>query len=116
MRAITCPVILGRVSTRSDGSLTLSFSTPELKPDEKVAFMEVQNSNLKMLLQPSDNDPAELKEVKGQFDTKTPGQRLRSVLYIYWKQADGTGEFENFYRRQIEEIINNIKQRLEPKA
>ncbi len=115
-RALTCPVILGRVSTRSDGSLTLSFSTPELKPDEKVAFMEMQNQNLKLLLQPSDADPAELKEVKGQFDTKTPSSRLRSVLYLFWKQADGTGEFESFYRRQMESMIDNIKQKLEPKT
>lgn len=115
MKAITCPVILGRVSTRSDGSLTLSFSTPELTPDEKVAFMEVQNTNLKMLLQPEDNEPAELKEVKGQFETKTPSQRLRAVLYIHWKQASGEGEFEDHYRRQMDQIINQFKNKLEPK-
>lgn len=116
MKALTCPVILTGAATRSDGSLSLRFSTPELSPDEKVAFMEIQNTNLKLLLQPVDNEPAELKEVKGQFDTKTPSQRLRAVLYILWKQADGTGEFEDFYKRRIEDIINSVKRKLEAKT
>ncbi len=115
MKAITCPTILDRVSTRSDGSLTLSFSTTELLPDEKLVFLELQKKNLKMLLQPTDEITTEMKEVRGQFETRTHSQRLRSCLYIYWKQADGTGEFETFYRRQMDEIINNIKTKLEPK-
>lgn len=113
-KAITCPVILGRCSTRADGSLSLTFSTPELTPDEKVALMELQNQNLKMLLQPSDSEPAEFKEVRGHFDTKTPSQRLRSVLFVFWKQADGTGDFEDFYRTRMSDIIDMIKKKLEP--
>ncbi len=112
MKAITCPVILDRVSTRSDGSLTLSFSTPELTPDEKLVFLELQKKNLKMLLQPTDEITTEMKEVRGQFETRTPSQRLRSCLYIYWKQASGQGEFDDFYRKQMDEIINNIKTKL----
>ena len=57
MKCITCPVILTGAATRSDGSLSLRFSTPELKPDEKTTFFEVLNQNMKMLLQPADNEP-----------------------------------------------------------
>lgn len=114
MKAITGSVILNRVATRVDGSLSLSFSTPELTNDEKLAFLQLQNTELKILLQASDSEP-ELKEIKGQFETKTPSQRLRAVLYIHWKQASGEGEFEEFYRRQMDTIINQIKNKLEPK-
>jgi len=114
MKAVTCPVILGRCSTRSDGSLSLNFSTPELTPDEKVALMELQNKNLKMLLQPTESEPVELKEVKGQFDRKTCSARMRGLLFVYWKQSDGTGEFEDFYRRWYESAMESIKDKLEP--
>ena len=67
----TCPVILMGSSTRNDGSLTLRFSTPELEAGEKTAFMELLNLNLKMLLQPADGEPVELKEVKNQIDKKS---------------------------------------------
>lgn len=114
-RAITCPIIITSCSTKSDGSLSIRCSTPELSADEKVAFMQVQNMNLKALFQPMESEPAELKEVKGQFDKKTPAQRLRATLFVLWKQADGTGEFEEFYRRRMEDIINKIKEKLEDK-
>ncbi len=106
---------MSSASTRSDGSLSLKFSTPELEASEKTAFFELLNLNLKMLLQPADGVPVELKEVKGQFDRKTPSQRLRAVLFVFWKQADGTGDFEDFYRKRIDDMIELFKKKLEPK-
>lgn len=114
MNAITCPVILTRASTRTDGSLGLSFATPELKPDEKVALMELCNKNLKMLLQPIDEPMTGLKDVKQEFDRKTPSQRLRAVLFVEWQQMGQTGEFEEHYRRKMEYFINSIKNGLNP--
>lgn len=115
VKAVTCPVILSSASTRSDGSLALKFITPELEASEKTAFFELLNLNLKMLLQPADGVPVELKEVKGQFDKKTPSARLRAVLFVFWKQADGTGDFEDFYRKRIDDVIEMFKKKLEPK-
>jgi len=81
MKALTCDVILTGVSTRADGSLGLRFTTPELQPDEKLAFLEATDQQLKMLLQPEGLADG-IKEVKGEFDRKTSSQRLRSVLFV----------------------------------
>jgi hypothetical protein len=101
-------------ATRVDGSLSLRFSTPELKPDEKTAFFEIQNANLNMLLQPQDNMPLELKDIKGEFDTKTPSQRLRASIFVWWSQQGKPGDFEDFYRRRMETIIEQVKAELQP--
>lgn len=114
MKAITCPVIITSASTRADGSLGLRLATPELKPDEKTAFFELLNVNLKMLLQPNDAEPAELKDIKGEFDTKTPSMRLRATLFVWWKQQQEPGEFEEFYRRNMEKLIEYVKGKLNP--
>lgn len=114
MKAITCPVILTSASTRADGSLSLRFSTPELRPDEKTAFFETLNINLKMLLQPESIEPAELKDIKGEFDTKTPSSRLRSVLFVRWSQANKPGDFDQYYLRRMEQIITEEKACLTP--
>ncbi len=114
MKAITCDVILTSASTRADGSLGLRLATPELKPDEKTVFFELLNQSLKMLLQPKDGEPAELKDVKKEFECKTPSQRLRAVLFVAWKQAKEPGEYEDFYREKMEFFINNVKQNLQP--
>jgi hypothetical protein len=76
--------------------------------------MDCTNTNLKMLLQPLDQEPAQLKEVKGQFDTKTPSQRLRAVMYVWFRQSKAQGEFEDFYKREMERIIETYKGHLEP--
>lgn len=111
-KAISCQVILSRASTRVDGSLGLSFSTPELKPEEKTVFFELMNQSMEMVLKPVDSEPTLTKEVKGQFDTKTPSQRLRAVLFVLWKQAIDDGDFDGFYKKQMEIIINRYKDKL----
>lgn len=110
-KAFSCPVIIGGVSTRSDGGLTVRMTTPELNPEEMAAVFELQNCELKMFLKQDGADLSKLTEVKGQFDTKTPSQRLRAVLFILWKETDGTGSFEDFYRRRIDAIIDKIKEK-----
>lgn len=44
---------------------------------------------------------------------KSPSQRLRAVLYIFWQQKTSrTQEFELFYRRWMEKTVNAIKEQL----
>ena len=114
MKAISCELILTRASTRNDGSLGLSFQTPELSPEDKVAFMEMQNLNLKAILQPLNGEADHLHEVKAEFEEKTPSQRLRSVIFIWWKQQNEPGEFQMFYKKQMEKLIDFIKTKLAP--
>jgi len=115
MKALTCDVILTGVSTRADGSLGLKLSTPELKPDEKLVFLEAVHQELTMLLQPKSMADG-LKEVKGEFDRKTSSQRLRSVLFVKWKQEKEPMDFDEYYRRQMERFINSIKETLAPET
>jgi hypothetical protein len=114
MKAITCDVILEGCSTRADGSLSVRFSTPELAPEEKTVFFELQKRELKMLLQPKSEAPSELKDVRGEFDRKTPSMRLRAVLFVAWKQQGEPGEFDDWYRKKMETYINDVKENLKP--
>lgn len=44
---------------------------------------------------------------------KSPSQRLRAVLYIYWEQYMPTKDFEEYYKRKMENIINLVKSKLQ---
>lgn len=114
MKALTCPVILTSASTRADGSLGLRFATPELKPEDKTVMFELLNLNMTMRLDHPDAVVVDLHEVKSEFEQKTPGQRLRAVLFVWWKQSQEPGEFETFYKHQMEKIIDHIKTKLQP--
>lgn len=110
-------MILTGASTRNDGSLGLRFSTPELSPAEKTAIFELQNKNLKMLIQPMDGEISEIQEVKAGLDEKTPSQRLRGVLFLLWKQQTKETDlevmsFEVYYRQYMERLIESAKNKL----
>ena len=57
-----------------------------------------------------------------EFDTKTPAQRMRAVLYRLWEQTSPKEkgeqgemvyvEFELFYKRKMNEMINHFKTKL----
>ena len=113
MKAFTCGVIIGGVSTKVDGGLSIRIITPELSPQEKAAVFELQNTELKMLLQQESEGHPKLTDCKTEFDTKTPSQRLRAVIFVLYKNAgQSAGEFEEFYRRRMESIINMVKEQL----
>lgn len=67
-----------------------------------------------MLLQPDGEIPAELKEIRGEFDKKSPSQRLRNVLYVLHKQQESGMDFDQWYLRRMEKIISDHKAMLQP--
>lgn len=111
MKKISVNCQITGIRAKVDRSLGISINTPELTSEEKVAFMELQNINCRMLIEPLE-EKADLIEVKGETQTKTSSQRLRGCLYVLWEQKGKEGTFEDFYRTYMEKIINWIKQKL----
>jgi len=95
-----------------DRSLGITLNTPELTSQEKAEFMELQSVNLTVTLEPLD-EPTEEYKIDKEIETKTPSQRIRSVLYVYWQQQGSDGDFNDFYRTQMEKFINVVKTKLE---
>lgn len=119
MQPIVLNVILGRVATKSDGSLSLNFSTSEMDAMETTVLIKLCRINLKMLLTPVGEAVEAPVEVKSELGYKTPGTRLRTVLFVLWKQWTESGKvkgvmFEQFYVEQMERFIQDIKGQLEP--
>jgi hypothetical protein len=57
----------------------------------------------------------DLDKIKVEFDDggKTPGQRLRGVMYRLWEiNNERYDVFEDFYRAHMEKIINHLKSKL----
>lgn len=110
MNTIQTPLIITGIRAKVDGSLGITGTTPELSREEKVEVMELQNLNLTATFKPVDFEPKEIKEIKGEFEGKTPSQRLRAVIFIYWQQKGEVGDFDAFYKRQMEKLIDRVKE------
>ena len=111
---------LEAIATRADGSLKLTFSTPELSSNKCAKLFDIRRKEVLMCLttgpqisnkQQSElyEAAADLKEVKG----KSHSQRLRAVLYRLHEQENSMLTFNEFYTNKMEALINQIKDRLE---
>lgn len=118
MKSIVTQAIFTSFTSKADRSLSARLVTPELSPGEKAAFMEIQNANVRLLIEPMDYAVDGKTEIKNPLGTKSPSVRLRSILFVLWKQLQAKSKmdrtFDEFYVTQMDSIIETYKQQLEP--
>ena len=113
MKAIKTRIIITGVRSKVDHSLGLTLSTPELSTEERAEFMNLQGINCQALFEPTDTKPTEVYEVKKEIGQKTQGQRIRAVLFVLWKQENSKEDFEVYYKKQTDKIIDYLKGKIE---
>lgn len=72
-------------------------------------FMELQGINVELLISPSDEQNVEAYKIEADLDQKSPSQRMRSVLFILWKEDNEGVDFQEYYRRHMEKLIEFLK-------
>lgn len=113
MKAVALQTIISSIRAKTDGSLSLTLQTPELSVQDKVMVMSLQNVVCDALFQPQDEEFPEIHRVEGKVEGKTPSQRLRGALYVLWQKRRIEEDFEVWYRRQMDKIINQVKLKIE---
>lgn len=108
---ITLNGIITSITSKVDGSLGLRLNTPELSTKEKAVIMDIQNKNLNVLIEPLEEKSEDILDIKGEIGEKTPSQRLRAVLYLYWQQNKKAKwqDFNAYYRHEMEKQIETVK-------
>ena len=120
---------IDKVSTLADGSLRIYIGTPELSNETMViVFSLIKKPGYVLVstnsISQDQIDAVEKTTANTEFNEKTVSQRLRSVMFKLWektqpKQLNGdSGEmeyvdFELFYRRQMNTIIEHYKTKLD---
>jgi hypothetical protein len=112
--ALRFEALMTGFSSRVDQSLSFRGVTPELSTAEKVALMNLQNVLCECLLFPKDEKDVEVMRVEKEIIHKSPSQRLRSVIFLGWKQTGEELPFEVYYAQQMERIIDHLKSKLPP--
>lgn len=112
MKAVTIAhAQTGAVTSRADGSVKISFVTPELRPSEAGALILMHGKNVALSIVPEDVPPTEMVHVDTERAVKSQSQRFYAVLFCIWKQ-NPVGEFEDFRRKRMEAVIEDAKREL----
>jgi hypothetical protein len=115
-RKFTISAILDGVTPRKDGSLTLRFVTQEVSKDDMVIAMEYYQSMGHLLFAENEINVSDIPKGNAYLDGgKSPSQRLRDRLYVYYKEKNiGTPEeFDKWRDRQFEKIGQQYLDKLE---
>lgn len=107
------PAILTRISYTKDRGLSLGFHTNELSDEDKIIAARYHGCFGFLLFKQNQFTEEEIPAGDATDEGKSPSQRLRSVLFVLWKQRGATGDFEGFYRDQLEAAINRVKRLLD---
>ncbi len=114
------PATITKVSTLVDGGLNLVLHTQEIDPDSKALVMDLHNKLGHFVFSASDDIIREedIPTEPLEEDQKTPSQRLRSVMFVYWKKINEPNpipavSFDAFYKQQVEKYIDLIKRKID---
>lgn len=119
-RAFHFPQIeIRSISATVDRGLRFSVITGEISDEHRGIFLSLQGINCEALITPHEREEGdEPILVDSEVKKKTPSQRLRNVLIVFFKQRKAAGKFngsfESFYEEQIEMLIDRVKSKLEP--
>lgn len=104
---------IGTVSSKSDASVSFRVNTPELRPSEAGALMAWHGKACRVSILPDETAvPEEMVGVDTERAVKTPGQRLRAVIFLDWKNQGSIGDFESHYSKTMNVFIEHIKAKL----
>jgi len=117
MNAVTLPAVFSGIQSKVDRSYKLTFNTRELSGDYAAELLRMNMAECWLIVAPSEKDADQAEVPEGKPETgstgKTPSQRLRAVLFVLWKQLGSNGDFEDYYRTQMERFIEIVKSNLD---
>lgn len=100
---------------RKDGSASIVFDTRELSSEEIFTIMSLRHTEGWLTFSPNPDD-VEIPEERAELDEKSPSERLKGVLYVWFKQETESGKFtglfETFRKEKMEKIIETVKGKL----
>lgn len=107
------------ISATVDRGLRFSVITGEIPDEHRGVFLSLQGINCEALITPHEREEGdEPILVDSDIKKKTPSERLRAVLYVFFQQRKKagrfTGNFQAFYEEQLDLLIERCKAKLEP--
>lgn len=115
MKAIQFSALLDKIESRKDRSLKVIISTQELGGADMAELFGYRDQLGYVTFTPNPESNIEVPDEPATDDSKSPSQRLRSVLFVLYKQSYTSkfDKYNQFYDWYMEEIISQVKEKLD---
>lgn len=111
---IQVPAQVVNMNPRADRSWKIVFETRELTGEDVKVLADSFQGEGWLVFKPNSLgvELADVPEGVAEVGTKSQSQRLRAVMFLYWKHLGKKGDFDSFYRTQYEKLIELYKEKL----
>lgn len=98
---------------KADRSWKIVFNTRELVGTEVAALADSFQGEGWLVYSPNrEITPADIPETPAEVGVKTPAQRLRTKVYILWRELGGKGDFNAYWSAWCQKQIDQIDSKL----
>lgn len=111
--------ILPTIKFRRDKAAVITFETQELSAAMRDSLGGYAGEFGCLAFRPgekefSEEEYSKIPDYSPEFrDERTPGKRMRSVLFRVWEQNGKQGGYEEYYRIRMDELITQLKRELD---
>ena len=95
-------VIISKVSTLADKCLRLQIDTRELPPDSMAQIFQAYMQG---------QEGIKIADIKLP-ESKSSSSRLRATIFVLWKNTGEKGDFEEYYNKYMNKIIERVKENI----
>ena len=104
---IQCSAQIDGVTAKKDHTLSIKLGTQELSPDDTSKIFDHMGKQIWVAFAQTSlsREDLDIPEVVNDMDKKTPSQRLRDRMAVYFKEKYNTFEgFDDWYKKALEKI------------
>lgn len=120
MEILQVPAMINKVQTMSNRSLRIEVDTQENLTDEEVGKITAYHEKLGWFNFSPETTPIKpedlikLPKIEKDEDEKSPSQRLRSRMYVYYIKIKNKGEkgFNEWYSKTLDNFGNKFLEKI----
>ncbi len=102
------------IKANKDRTLSIKLEGQELPPEETAHIFALMEKQIWVALAetPISKEDLNIPEVVDEMDKKSPSQRLRDRMFVYFKEKKVVGDFDGWYKKSLEKIGENYLEKL----
>ena len=113
MKPFTAPAILIVGAPTKDGGMRCRLEAQEITNGQKVSLLDYNNTFGHFVFSPNPIQENDIPKEAARREGKTPGERLRGVLYLIYMESGGKKEdFYIYYLTEMEKVIDHYKKKI----
>lgn len=101
-----CSAQIDKITAKNDRTLAVTIGTQEMSPSDSSYLFSLLEKQIWVAFAETTitKEDLNIPEVVVEKGRKTPSQRLRDRMFVFWKERKILEKFDDWYENQLDEI------------